>query len=229
MISITIDSSGVKKAIANLEKSLNRTDTVGRILQYASSVIWIPLVLSRLDNRTGKSNYREELDRTMFDLDSEFANKFRQNDRFNLTEAQRRTESGYVEGEITESIKSAIKPSQPIKGYGYIAVGIGDIDLLNQLAGPIGRNSAYSIWEILQWGTGVYNPKNGSPVIRNGVQVFFNRNIGKGVIVKKTTNPGFKGREYFVQLDGDIHKADYSVMQYVVGYMKKQVEKYSYK
>lgn len=228
-IQIDIDISGVVKAVKGLQHSLLDAETMGRILQYASSVIWIPNVFERLDKSTAKSGYEKELDKTLYELDKEFVLKHPNRRYFTMTEAERRTRNGgYQKGEITANIKSVIDVSEPIAGEGYIAVGIGDRDLLNQVAGAIG-NTDIPIWEVLQWGTGIYNPKSGSPVIRVGLQVFFHRKVGKAVAVKRTKNPGFEGRQYFVQLDGNIHQADYSVVDYVTRYMRRMLKRYSYK
>jgi len=79
-------------------------------------------------------------------------------------------------------------------------------------------------------GTGVYNPYNRHMIIRTGNQVFFDSTgDGGGVATPVTKNAGFKGRGYFVQLDGDFHSADYSIKFAIFDYMKKMLAKYNFK
>jgi len=230
MIKLEIDGSGALSAIKKLRNGLLGVDMMGRILEHATSAIWIPLIVGRLNKSTATTAYENELDQSLQQLDKDFADWVDPYGTWTYQpEWKRRIAGGYRKGEITDNIESAIRASTPIAGEGYIAVGIGDISLLNDLAPIIGENSHFHIWEILQWGTGVYSPKGGSPIVRTGKQIFFDRKQDKGVMAYQTVNPGFRGREYFVQLDGDIHKADYAVRDYVLRYMRKIVKKYSYK
>lgn len=226
-INITFDASGVINAIDKVNHFLMDEETMGRILQYSASAIWIPLIEKRLFKSTKQSDYDTVLNQTMFELDEDFAARSPQT--FYKTEGERKIPGGYRKGEITNNIRNAIAASTPFKIGGIIAIGIGDKEMLDSVAGAIGNGSKYKIWEILQWGTGTYNPQNGSPVVRYGTQVFYDTKHKKGVIVQQTVNPGFKGREYFVQLDGEIHYADYTVSNYVLKYMRRIVKKYSYK
>lgn len=226
-IELTFDSSGVEKAIENLKRDLTEVETIGKILYHAASAIWIPRIQERLFQRTGASGYETDLAKTMEELDPDFVKRLgNQSGWANRTEAERRN---YQRGEITSKISNAIKASLPIKGGGVIAVGIGDLNLLNEImaSDPKGEEG-YKIWQILQWGTGQYVP-GGSPVLRIGKQVFFYNEFQKGVLAYQTVNPGFAGREYFVQLDGTIHESDYISREYVLKYMRKIVKKYSYK
>jgi len=224
---LTIDGSGVLKAANALEKALLSAETMGRVLEYASAAIWIPLIQNRLERHTGTSGYESELDVTMYDLDPTFAAKYTPSGGWS-TEAERRIPGGYQRGEITKSIEKAIQPSPPIVGKGYIAVGIGNIDMLNALAPAIG-DTEWKIWQVIHWGTGEFNPKSRKAVVRSKPQTFYDARNKKGKTVKTTTNPGFQGRQFFVQFDGDIHRADYSVELYVMAYMAKMTKKYSYR
>lgn len=226
-IELTFDSSGVEKAIENLKKDLTEIDTVGKILYHAASAIWVPRIQERLFNRTGKSGYEDDLDKTMNELDPDFVKKLGNRSGWaDRTEAERRN---YHRGEITSKISNAIKASLPRKGGGVIAVGIGDLNLLNEIMVSDQKGEdGYKIWEILQWGTGQYIP-GGAPVLRMGKQVFFYNQFQQGVLAFQTINPGFAGREYFVQLDGTFHESDYISRDYIIKYMKGIVKKYSYK
>ena len=235
-IYLTVDSSGVEKAVKQLRKMLAEVSTMGRILQYAASAIWVPNIEDRLlSNITTTSGYRQFLDQALSNLDPDFVARLGNASGWaDRSEAERR---GYNPGEITEKISEAIKASIPVKTPGIIAVGIGNINLLNGLLNHVTGESKYKIWQILQWGTGEYVP-GGSAVIRTGKQVFFESKEQRGVLIEEgnpladkefTKNPGFKGREYFVQIDGSIHESDYVSRDYVLRYMRKIIKKYSYK
>jgi len=229
LIKININGNGAIKAIQGLRRDLFEIETIGKVLYHASSVIWIKHIKDRLHESTGASAYEYSLNRTMFELDPDFVNGMVTHDWALQTEAQRRTPGGYKKGNITKKIESAIKASPPIKGDGYIAVGIANIDLLNSLAGLTGTNAKIEIWRVLQFGTGLFNPFGPKAVVRTGNQVFFSSKTGNGIQTQKTVNPGFRGREYFVRLDGDIHRDDVDVKQYIIEYMKRITKKYSFK
>lgn len=224
MIDIKIDGKGAEEAIRNLKRFLSEVDTIGAVLHFAASAIWVPKIQSRLDIPTARTNYRDNLKKTMNDLDPGLVSRAATKNWANKTEEERR---GYKEGEITNAIKEAIEPSEPMVGQGFIAVGIANMNLLNSLVPHI-ETGKYKIWQILQWGTGMYDPGDSKPIVRKGNQVFFDQRTQQGVMTYQTTNLGFKGREYFVQLDGDIHMSDYETVDFVIEYMQKKIKKYSY-
>lgn len=237
MINVTVNSSGVIKSWESLTKALTGVDTMGRILHYVSSALWVPSINNRLFRSTATSDYRDKLGFTFDDIDPEFVAYMGRGGAWSSkTDAERRVPGGYKQGEITANISSAIKASMPIEQSGVLMVGVASIDELNAVAGIIGTNSHYPIWQILQWGTGSFAP-GGSPVIRTGRQIFFDGD-DRGVFVgagfpkafsEATVNPGFKGREYFVQLSGEMHRNDYVTVAYVMKYISRMVKKYSYK
>jgi len=225
MIDITVDASGAIKFAEDLEKYLTEVQTIGRILQYATSVIWIPNIKTRLFKSTSKTFYQGELGQTMRQLDPDFVDRLGGGNWADVTEAERR---GYNKGEITEAISQAIKAEIADATKGHIAVGVGDLDILNSIsAGVANSEVGHSIWQILNYGTGMFVP-GGSSIIRYGKQVFFNRTLDTGVLAWKTENPGFRGREYFVQLDNTFHESDYLTRDYVIRYMANIVKRLSY-
>ena len=229
MIRIRIKHTGPDKAIDSLIRQLTHIDTMGRILHYAASVIWIPEIERRLDISTSTSGYKDFLNQSLDTLDPEFVKRLGSGDWSGMSQAERKIVGGYRPGEITDKISQAIKASLPIKTGGSIAVGIADVDLLNQVFIESEKSGEpnYKIWQVLQWGTGV--EAGGAPVIRTGKQIFFNGKTSQGVLAGVTSNPGFKGREYFVQLDGSIHKSDHITRNYVMKYITKTLKRHSYK
>lgn len=228
LISMHIDMSGVKKNMQKMIHELTSKETIGRQLYLAASQKWVPNITDRLMNtHTSWSGYQYELPYSLSELDPEFVNLLGNSSGWaDQTEAQRRTKDGYKQGEITNAIRGAIQASQPIEEPGYIFVGIGEYNRLDNVYTIAGANMQYKIWQILQWGTGVYGPY-GSPVVRKGKQIFFHRAFGTAVMTEKTVNPGFRGREFFVQLDGSIHMSDYETVDMVMSYIVKIVKEYS--
>lgn len=234
MISIKIDDSGVKRSFQQLKKSLFASSDMGIAIKLISDSVWVPNIKARLNVPTSTSGYEAELGQTMKKLDPQFVNRLSNlyggqssavwADR---TEAERRAPGGYQQGEITDRIEEAIKTSNPFKIPDGVAVGIGEFGVLNNLFPHLGVEKTYKLWQILNYGTG--SLAGGSPVIRTGKQVFFNRKMRKGVLAYMTTNPGFKGREFFVKMDGSIHESDYIVQQYIVKYMRSVVKNLSYR
>lgn len=228
LISLNIDLSSVVENVRSMINDLSSPDTMGKQLYIAASQKWIPNIHDRLMNtNTSTSGYRSELSYSMSELDPEFVALIGNDSGWaDKTEAQRRTKDGYRPGEITQAIKSAITASLPISDDGYIFVGIGDYDKLDNAYKISGTDMQYKIWQVLQWGTGVYGPY-GSPVVRKGKQIFFHRAYGAGIIANETVNPGFKGREFFVQLDGSFHMSDYETVEFIMSYISKVVREHS--
>ncbi len=237
---ISADAGQVLKAGRGLVKALTDVDHMGRVMQYAAQAIWIPNIMGRLMKSTSTSGYEVYLDKTMFDLDKGFVERLsspQSSDAWALkTQAERKIPGGYVKGSITEAIADAIKVSPPIKTSGMIVVGIASLDELNSLFTQIKGSDKIRIWQILHYGTGVYTP-GGAKIERNKKQVYYDPKAAKsdgspgaGVLASYgTSNKGFRGREFFVQLDGTFHESDYATRSYILKYMKKAVEKYSYK
>lgn len=165
----------------------------------------------------------------MYDLDPGFVNSLATQAWAMQTEADRRLPGGYKRGKITSDISDAIKSSEVISDDGFVAVGIADIEDLNAVAGIMGKGSDVEIWRILQFGYGVDSPYGGHAVQRIGNQVFYSTVLGRGIHTNITINKGFKGREYFVRLDGDIYSSDYAVVNYIMDYLKYQLNRYSFK
>jgi hypothetical protein len=234
MIQLKMDFSGVEEATRKLVRDLSSIHKLGRIMRFASSAIWVPNISGRLLNTdTSTSGYQAHLNKSMYQLDPAFVERLAGqslNSQASIdwalqTEAERRVPGGYKPGEISQAIDSAIRASQPTKVAGIIAVGIGDIDELNNLFPILDEGRKWKLWEILQYGTGAGAGKG--DVVRVGKQIFFSEKLQRGIITRETTNPGFKGREYFVQLDGTFHESDYLTRDYIIRYMEKVVKKYS--
>jgi hypothetical protein len=224
---MSVDPTGVLMAVSKLEKTLTEYGAIGQVLRNATNAIWIPNIKQRLFKSTSTSGYSAELGNTMYELDPDFVNRIGSNRLRSVTEGERRAPGGYIKGEISELIEDAIKAETASAVKGHIAIGVGNLDKLNNIMPHLGADDGTKIWQILNYGTGIYY--NGSPTVRIGLQIFFNRKIGKGVIAQQTSNEGFKGREFFVQLDNTMHESDYLTKDRVIDYMMRVVKKYSYK
>lgn len=211
------------------------TNKLGRYMQYGAEHT-VDNIKKRLNVRTGTSGYEQELKMTMKKLDQQFVNRLSGNYAVdassfsggawaNRTEAERRVKgTGYRKGIITKAIEKTIRVSEPFKVTGGIGVGIAAYDELNSLFPQLGVEDTYKLWQILNYGTGTLGAGS-SPVVRTGKQVFYNRKIRQGVLAYRTTNPGFKGREFFVKMDGSMHQADIMTRNYIFNYMREALKK----
>lgn len=59
-------------------------------------------------------------------------------------------------------------------------------------------------------------------------QIFYDGKTG-GHITGQTVNPGFRGREFLVQMDGTIIESDRIIATEILSYIDKSVRKYSFK
>jgi hypothetical protein len=224
MIAMSVDSTGVLKAIKELETRLTEYSGIGKVMRNVTNAIWIPNIKVRLFDSKSTSGYEQDLDSTMYDLDPEFVDRLGSQKLRDVTEGERR---GYNRGEITSLIDKTIIAQTASVIKGNIAIGVGNLEQLNQIMPHISAKDGATIWQIIHYGTG--SKAGGSDVVRYGRQVFFDRRIGKGVLAQKTTNAGFKGREFFVQLDNTMHESDFEAREKILEYMRKVVKKYSYK
>jgi hypothetical protein len=232
MIKVTADMSSIMKSYHRIHDSLTSLDKMGKIMQLGAEMYQVRNIKQRLNVRTGTSGYEMELKSTMKKLDEQFVNMlsgnysvdaadFGSSGWANRTEAERRVKGGgYRKGRITKAIERTIRASQPFKIVGGIAVGIGAYEELDNLFPQLGVEDTYKLWQILNYGVGTVGA-GGSPVIRTGKQVFYNRKIRKGVLAYRTSNPGFKGREFFVKMDGSMHQADIATRNYIINYMRQ--------
>lgn len=235
-IKITADRSGVTRSFEQLKERLMSPSRMGQVMKITADSIWIPNIKARLGVRTSTSGYEQELSETMNKLDPEFVarlagqslNSIARSDWADRSEADRRVPGGYNQGEITNAIEQAIKSSQPLDIVDGVAVGIGSYDVLDSLFPQLDAERTYKLWQILNYGTGTIGA-GGGPVIRTGKQVFYNRKLRKGVLAYTTSNPGFKGREFFVKMDNTMHESDFVVQRTIVRYMKSVVKELSYR
>jgi hypothetical protein len=236
MIKARIDDTSVRQSYKKLYNKLMKPRGMGKVLQYTCASIWVPNIKARLGVSTSTSGYQAELDQTMNQLDPVFVQRLGgQSLTGNASsawadrlESERRVPGGYNRGEIVKAIEQAIKVSDPRNIMDGIAVGIGSFNELDNLFPMLDNESAYRLWQIIHYGTGSLGAK-GSPVVRTGKQIFFNRRRGEGVLTWQTTNPGFKGREFFVKMDNTMHESDYVVRSYIIKYMQKVVQDLSSK
>lgn len=224
MDGIMIKFNRINEAITNPKK-------IGIGLHSAAGLL-VDNIHARLNVRTGMSGYENELKSTMWRLDEDFvrrlsgnyyvdAAQFSSSAWANRTEAERRVKgSGYKKGRITRAIKEAISVSEPIKTAEGTGVGIGSFDKLNNLFTHLDVERKYKLWQIINYGTGTLGAK-GSPVIRTRKQIFYNRKTRKGVLAYTTINPGFKGREFLVKMDGSMHKADIVARNQIFSYLRE--------
>jgi hypothetical protein len=201
---------------------------MGIAMKLISDGVWVRNIKARLNVRTATSGYEAELSQTMKKLDPKFAKALGGGAWADRTEAERRAPGGYNRGEITSKIENAIKASEPFKIPDGIAVGIGEFEVLNNLFPGLGVEQRYKLWQILNYGTGTIGA-GGGPVIRTKKQVFFNRKLRKGILAYTTSNPGFKGREFFVKMDNTMHESDIVVQQHIIRYMRAVVKNLSYR
>jgi hypothetical protein len=222
---------GIMQKYNRINEGITNPKKIGVGLRLAASSL-VDNIHARLDVRTGMSGYENELKSTMWQLDQDFVNRlsgnyyvdasqFSSSEWANRTEAERRVGGGgYKKGRITKAIKEAIDISQPIRTAGGTGVGIGQFDKLNNLFSYLDVERKYKLWQIINYGTGTLGAK-GSPVIRTRKQIFYNRKTRKGVLAYTTINPGFKGREFLVKMDGSMHKTDIVARNQIFSYLRE--------
>lgn len=232
-IHLTCDSSGVMRSFEDLYNAV-LGDAMGRVLHAAASMVWVPKIIHRLKtNQTSVSGWENDDVLTIMQRDPDFVQQL--GPPYDWAERDEQERRGYKPGKEKE-IENAIKASQPYRGSGYVFVGIGDISLLDSAAKISTDNPGIKLWKLLQWGTGIYG-KEKRPIVRYGRQIFLDRRQHgafnwKPVLVEEgagTYNEGFMGREFFVQLDGDIHESDFETVKGVREYITKKLKQYSYK
>ena len=236
MKKMKIEQSGVINSFEQLKKKLMSKEHMGKVMQVTAARMWVPLIKERLGVRTGTSKYDAELEATMKKLDPLFVamlagqslNSSATSAWADRTEAERRAPGGYSKGMITEAIDGAIRAYAPRKVPGGLVVGIGKYERLDNLFGSLGVERQWKLWQILNYGTGTLGA-SGTPVIRTGKQIFYNRKMRKGVLAYTTSNPGFKGREFFVKMDGSMHQGDYMVKRTIIRYMNNVIKQLSYR
>ena len=235
MIKITADMSEIMKSYHKLNHALTSPGKIGKFMQAAAELNQVRNIKQRLNVRTGTSGYEMELKSTMKKLDEQFVRRlsgnysvdaadFGSSGWANRTEAERRVSGGgYRKGKITKAIEKTIRASEPFKVVGGIAIGIGAYAELDNLFPQLGVEDTYKLWQILNYGTGTLGA-GGSAVIRTGKQIFYNRKIRQGVLAYRTSNPGFKGREFFVKMDGSMHQADIMTRNHIFKYMREALK-----
>jgi len=234
MIKMRIKDAGVLASADALIANLTSTAVMGRVMRFAANAIWVPNIEERLFNTdTSQSNYSSHLYKSMKDLSPEFVKYLGNSTGWaDVMEWERRVKGGYKEGEISEAISLALKSSEAMNIGGILAVGIGNLNELKNVMSRLDGDSKYKLWEIVQFGTGTYAGKG--EIIRVGKQIFYDeKKVNKfgehGIMARVTKSPGFKGREYFVQLDGTMHESDIVTKTFILNYINRVIKRYSYK
>jgi len=232
LINCRIASTGVNFCLKGLIAELTQVNTIGAFMQNLCASTWVDMIRTRLfENQTSTSNYSRNLDSTMWQLDPEFVEYLgggAWSVWANKTEAERR---GYEEGTIVPAISMAISASPPIMGAKTVFVGVGHVETLNKVFSYVTKDSKFKIWQILNYGEG---SKAGlSDIVRGAAgvdnpQIFYDGKTG-GHITGQTVNPGFRGREFLVQMDGTIIESDRIIATEILSYIDKSVRKYSFK
>ena len=232
MLRLRINEIGVIRAMEAFMTAM--TTDLGKAMQTAVTGILIPMIEDRLFNTdTSTSGYKDFLYNTMKGLSPDFVSYLGNASGWaDVMEWQRKTSSGYKEGEITQAIGAALRASHAVNAGGVLAVGVGSIQELNNILPHLDGDRTIKLWEIINYGTGEGAGKG--RVIRTGKQIFYNpkmvNQFGEhGILARQTSNPGFKGREYFVQLDGTMHEGDIAVKVEILNYINLLIKKYSYK
>jgi len=219
MFRINIDTSKVLRLLDEVEEMM-----LGEVMQREIMNIirseWVPNIQSRLKVSMARSDYRKELDKTMVELIGERkAAKRKLPPRFyTMTELERRGPLAMMgASDIILEIVSA--PTLVVNEDG-IAGYIGDIDKLNAATQLTGNRY---LWEILEYGTGIYAGK--SPIIRFGFQVFFNRDKFDPDIkvVEMTVNNGQVGRHYFMDTYGRFYASEISSGIKLIGKLQEGI------
>jgi len=226
MIKMKFDSSSVDKNWRAFKAQITSEVGLGLAMKSAVDEVIVPKILKRLDTKpeSNDGKWRQEINMTMFGTDEDFVNRLGGNISWAMrTEGDRR---GYEPGK-TDEIKKGIKSSAPLKAGDSMIVGIGDLNILNNVARIRGN---HKLWQLLQWGTGIYG-KSKSIIVRTKKQIFFDRRGGvgnfKGVKTSITKNPGFEGRAFFLELDGTMHDSDMVVGDSVKGWITSLINKFS--
>ena len=226
MIKVKADFSKVIESFERIKDSFTSPEKVGRYMSIGLEVILAEAIRRRLGVRTSTSGYDQELGATMSQLDKAFVarlagqslNSVARSDWADVSEAERRAPGGYRKGQITKAISNAIKASHPMKIPGGVGAGLAKFSDLNNLFPQLGVEKRYKLWQIINYGTGTLGA-GGSPVIRTGKQIFYNRKVRKGFLAYTTINPGFKGREFFVKMDGSMHRSDLQLRDFIMSYL----------
>jgi hypothetical protein len=242
LVRTRIKTLGVTQAVNGL--MMDMSSPSGRLaaaMRYAANAIWIPNIEERLFHTdTSQSNYRAHMFDSMKNLSPGFVQALGNASGWaDVLEWQRVNDSGgYKDGEISQAIRKAIKASQVMQIGGVLAIGIGNISDLESATAQLDGNNAYKMWEILQYGTGTFAGKG--EIIRVGKQIFYDDTktsfVGgalaqgeHGILASQTKSAGFKGREYFVQLDGTMHESDLVTQVYVLNEINRIIKKWSFK
>jgi len=201
-----VDDSQIQGAIDFLEKKLTG-DYMFQILGGEAAEVWIPNIIERLDKSAARTNWRDEADKKMVDLNEEAAIQMNNTKFFYLNEFQRRGSDARMG--ITDKIaQSIINNIGYHKSPGILAIGIGDIE---KLSGLTELEDGYYLWELLEYGTGIYTAGGmysaGYPITRDRTQVFWDRRPDQQVprMTRQTINPGQRGRHYFMTINGDFY------------------------
>lgn len=244
LVRIRMKDTGVLAAVDALIADLSATGGLGRAMRFAASAIWIPNIEERLFNTdTSTSDYKAHLYSTMKDLSPRFVQYLGNASGWaDVMEWERvNKRGGYREDEISGAIAKALRASQAMNMGGIIAVGIGNIEQLIGATSNLDGSNEYKMWEILQYGTGTYAGKG--QIVRAGKKMIFYdktktsfvdqgahvNDTEHGILARQTKSKGFRGREYFVQLDGTMHESDIVTQTYILNYINKTIRKYSYK
>lgn len=240
-INITFDASGVINVWKQLQFNLSEANTLGYIMREAAFAIIVPHAAARFTGQRvepgmpspsvwSRSRYKEDPVGPLSDIAS-----------------QPFSDSGREEA-LFSAIMSREWVGRPMKQGYSIMLGIGNIDLMNmaceiqQAKGGGGQH--HYLWMILEAGTGrfatdfQYGDKlstgSKTPIIRNGLQVFFDRTAASPtqwvkVMATQTENPGQVGRHFLFNMNGLWYDSDKEVGGWLYAYFKQQVARFSAK
>jgi len=245
LVRARIRDTGVTQAINGFIMDMSSpTGRLGAAMRYAANAIWIPNIEERLFHTdTSQSDYRAHMHDSMKSLSPGFVQALGNASGWaDVLEWQRVNDSGgYKDGEISQAIRKAIKASQVMQMGGVLAIGIGNIEEMESATAHLDTGSSHKMWEILQYGTGTHAGKG--EIVRAGKKMIFydetktsfvnqGTSLGQtehGILARQTKSPGFKGREYFVQLDGTMHESDLVTQVYVLNEINRIIKKWSFK
>jgi len=245
LVRARIKDKGVTQAINGFIMDMSSpTGRLAAAMKYAANAIWIPNIEERLFHTdTSQSNYRAHMYDSMKSLSPGFVQALGNASGWaDVLEWQRINDrGGYKDGEISQAIRKAIKASHVMQVGGVLAIGIGNISELESATKNLDGNNAYKMWEILQYGTGTFAGKG--EIIRAGKKMIFydetktsfvnqGTSLGQtehGILARQTKSAGFKGREYFVQLDGTMHESDLVTQVYIINEINRIIKKWSFK
>jgi len=208
-VGIYLDTRQVRKLLDEVKEMMLGEPMQREIMRIIRSE-WIPNIQKRLENRKSRSGYRDELDKTMAELVGDkggiLPSRF-----YTMTELERR--GPYARMGMTEVISEIIaNPTLSIEDDGIVGY-VGDIEQLNEATK---LTQDHYLWEILEYGTGTY--AGGSPIVREGFQVFFNRDPSDPDIVRTeiTVNSGQEGRHYFMDVYGTFYASEIASGQKII-------------